>query len=272
MNDERKKARKRVILLFISYLCIALACFGIFGYLVVMYRGTEVVDQRFVTISKIIVLVGIFFLILAFGYILPILISQNKKKNAIQETDTTDIFDETTMRRALEQYIPAGETMLAGIKAVAKESSVTCVFGECILTDDKLLVNKNGKTVSISKSKYVTYDMYLGITQNSLVVADCQSYRYYYEFDKEPVTSETDIQMFTEDILLKDIGKCFRLADVQSCKVKNGFAGSLNCVITMKNGSYFKLIIPKHGGLGGGMPRHAEYRDAIIARLGGSNS
>jgi len=40
----------------------------------------------------------------------------------------------------------------------------------------------------------------------------------------------------------------------------------------MKNGSYFKLMFPKLDGLGGGMPHHTEYCEAIIARLGGSNA
>lgn len=44
--------------------------------------------------------------------------------------------------------------------------------------------------------------------------------------------------------------------------------GSVKCFLTMKNGSYFKLMFPKLGGLGGGMPNHAKYRDMIIERLG----
>ncbi len=36
----------------------------------------------------------------------------------------------------------------------------------------------------------------------------------------------------------------------------------------MKNGTTLKLMFPKLGGVGGGMPHHAEYREAIIAKLG----
>lgn len=43
-------------------------------------------------------------------------------------------------------------------------------------------------------------------------------------------------------------------------------------IITMDNSSYFILMFPKLGGLGGGMPHHTEYREAIIARLGGRNT
>lgn len=263
MNDERKKARKRLTLIFILYICIALVCFGIFGYIVVTTRGTDAVNDRLVSISKIIVLVGVFFLVIAFGYLLPGLISSKKGNGA----DSSDIFDEMNMRRALEKYLPAGETILAGIHAIANESSVTCVFGECVLTEDKLLPSQNGETVAISKTKYSTYDIYLGITQHSFVVADCEACRYFYEFNKTPTNSETDIKAVTADILLKDIGKCFPLTDIESCKTKNGFGGSVNCVVTMKNGSYFKLVLPKNGGLSGGMPHHTEFRDAILACL-----
>lgn len=47
--------------------------------------------------------------------------------------------------------------------------------------------------------------------------------------------------------------------------------GSVKCNIAMKNGTYFKLLLPKLGGLGGDMPNHTQYRDAIIACLGGGS-
>lgn len=264
MNDERKKSRKRGILLFVLFLCIALACFGVTAYLVVTTRGTDAVNDRLVTISKIFVFAGIFFLILAFGYILPSLVSGKNKKDSLQEPNTSDIFDEANMQHALKKYLPDGETILAGIHAIATESSVTCVFNECVITEEKLCPRENGSTIAISKSKYSTYDIYLGITQHSLIVADCQSYRYLYEYNKTPIHDKADIKTVTTDILLKDIGKCFPLADIQSCTIKNGFAGSVNCVITLKDGSYFKISLPKHGGISGNMPHHSEYRDAIL--------
>ena len=80
MDKERRKAKKLVFGLFLSCLCIALACFGIFAYIALIYRGTDFVNSRIVEISKIIVMIGIFFLVLAFGYLLPILISGKKRK------------------------------------------------------------------------------------------------------------------------------------------------------------------------------------------------
>ena len=59
----------------------------------------------------------------------------------------------------------------------------------------------------------------------------------------------------------------FPLADIQSCVIKKGMMGAVNCAITLKDGSFLKLQMPKRGGLGGGMPHHAEYREPILARL-----
>lgn len=47
--------------------------------------------------------------------------------------------------------------------------------------------------------------------------------------------------------------------------------GSVKCKLEMKNGDTFKLMFPKLGGLGGGMPHHAQYREEIIACLSKQN-
>ena len=59
---------------------------------------------------------------------------------------------------------------------------------------------------------------------------------------------------------------------LSECEVKKVWMGAVNCSITMKNGSFLKLQLPKSGGLGGGMPHHAEYRERSLECLGGSNT
>lgn len=267
MNNGRKDTGKRAVLSFIICIVIAVVCFGVFALILTTTKNGGIVDDSIVSISKIIVLVGVFFLVIGFGHALPQIIRGKKSKGGTQVTDSNDMFNEANMRLALEKYIPAGETLVAGIHAVAKESSVTCVFGKCVIVEDMIRPHENGKTTAVSKTKYSTYDLYIGITQHSFVVADCEAYRYYYEFDKYTVKDDTEIKTVTEAVSLKDVGKCLSLKDIQSCDVKKGIAGSLNCVITMKNGSYFKLILPATGGFGGGMPHHEEYRDRIVACL-----
>ena len=81
MEDDRKKVGKIAIVLFLSCLSIALVCFGVFVYFALTNRdGEVVVDGWIVALSKIVVMVGIFFLVLAFGHLLPVLISHRKHK------------------------------------------------------------------------------------------------------------------------------------------------------------------------------------------------
>lgn len=179
----------------------------------------------------------------------------------------SEIFDEASMRRTLGQYIPNGETLLAGIHAVSTETNIKAVFGKCVPTESKLVPDANGGVIALNKKKHTAYDIYIGITQFSLVIAECERTQYRYQFDDMPDAGAADIQEVTSDIFLSDIGTCFSLEDIQSCEIKKGWMGSVKCFITMRNGSCFKLMFPKLGGLGGGMPHHAEYREAIIARL-----
>lgn len=182
----------------------------------------------------------------------------------------SEIFSEVNMRRILEEYIPDGETLLAGIHAISKEAMATGAFGKCVCMEDRLVPDENGGIIVLTKKKYATCDIYVGITQFSLIIAECERNQHLYEFDDKPDVREADIQEVTSEIFLADIGTCYPLADIQSCRIKKGWMGSVNCFLTMKNGSYFKLVLPKLGGVGGGMPHHAEYREAIIARLGGN--
>lgn len=179
----------------------------------------------------------------------------------------SEIFSETNMRRILEKYIPDGETLLAGIHAVSKEANIMGIFRKCSRTEDRLIPNANGGAIALNKKKYSTYDIYLGITQSALIISECEKNSYLYQFDDAPNAGEADIQEVSSDLFFTDIGTCFPLTEIQSCEIKKGWMGSVKCFITMKNGSYFKLMLPKLGGLSQGMPHHKEYRETIISRL-----
>ena len=56
-------------------------------------------------------------------------------------------------------------------------------------------------------------------------------------------------------------------SEIERCELKNAVFGAVNCSVTLKNGDFLKLQLPKLGGVGGGMPHHTEYREAILARL-----
>lgn len=273
MDKDVKKVKRFVVILCFVFLCTAFLCFGISAYLV----RAETANSFLVEIWKG---AGILFLLLGFGYLAAVLISSGSRKKGSGDGGSTHAgngsgtLDETNMRRALEKYIPDGETLLAGIHAVAIETAVNYVFGECLCMENRLIPHPGGGTYVLNKKKYEDHSVYIGITPHFLVMTDCGKESYYYQLDKIGTGSdvrETDVHNVTEELLLSEIGKCFSLEDIQDCDIQPGWLGSMKCRITMKNGSYLKLMFPKLGGLGGGMPHHTEYRDAIMARLGRSN-
>ena len=143
----------------------------------------------------------------------------------------SDIFDEDRMMEVLGKCIPDRETFLAGI---------------------------HGITLQVNKKKTQRFDVYIGITEQYLLVAECIKREFLNELysirDKRKTVAE-------------EVGTCFLLTEIESCVIKKGILGAVNCSITWKNGNFLKLQMPKLAGLGGGMPHHAKYREMIIARL-----
>lgn len=147
----------------------------------------------------------------------------------------SSIFEESNMLWVLKNYIPEGENFSAGI---------------------------HGITLQVNKKKTSMFDVYIGITENCLIVVECEERTYLSERynikDKRSTVAE-------------DIGTCFLFEDIQSCEIKKGIMGAVNCSITFKDGGFLKLQLPKRAGLGGGMSHHTEYREKIIARLSSLN-
>lgn len=181
------------------------------------------------------------------------------------------IFDENNMRQVLGKHIPEGETLLAGIHGVGLKTEIRQVFGKCTLFEDKLVPDENGAALAVSKSKYSNYDAYIGITEHYLILSECEACKYLYEVNEAPDLERPAAGELGACVPLEDIGACFPLAEIQKCEFKKIWMGAVNCMITMKNGSFLKLMLPKRGGLGGGMPHHAQYREAIMACLGSLN-
>lgn len=230
-------------------------------YLGEFYIKENFVNQRTVTLCTIFVFLGLFFLILAFGYIVPAMIKVNKGEF---------MFDEKKMKKALDKYLPDGETLAAGIHGIGTQTEIKQTFGKCIYDGEKLIPDENGTALQVTKSKFARFDVYIGITQHYLILSECEVNKHLYEFNDFPDLDETTVKEIDTCIPLEDIGTCFPLAEIQSCIIKNAWMGAVNCTLTMKNGSLIKLMLPKHGGLG--MPHHTESREALIARLSVYNS
>lgn len=184
----------------------------------------------------------------------------------------SSIFDEKNMMQVLQKCLPDGETIKAAIHACADESHIKRVFSGCIFDDFVLIPAENGGIIEVSKSKYSAYDIYIGITTHYLLIDGCEKYKYYYEFKYDVDINGVDVEeVKVKTSLLEDIKMCYPFEAIQNCEIKNGWMGSVKCNLTMKNGDYFKLMFPKRGGLGGGMPNHKQYRDEIISCLSARN-
>ena len=265
MDKEKKKAKALAVGLLICGLAIALACFGIAVHLMLLAKSGAPVGRRTAEVCKILVLTGIFFLVVEFGHLIPALLSSRKKAAG---ADGTGILSEKAMQKALGKYLPEGETLLAGIHAISKETVIKAAFGNCARTENALVPDGGGGVI-VRKEKHASYEVYLGITENFLIITECEKNRYFYQFDDIPALSGENVRKVESELPLSDIGKCFPLADIRACKIKKGWLGIVKCLVTMRGGSRFNLLLPQLAGLGGGMPRHAEHRAAIIARLGG---
>lgn len=184
----------------------------------------------------------------------------------------SEIFDETNMKQVLGKYMPPGGSSVSWYTCDIEGNEYKAGFEKCVYMEDRIVPDERGGIIALNKKKYSAYDIYIGITSSSLVIAECEEHNYFYEFDDKPGMGEKDIQEVVSDMLLSDIGTCFPLADIQSCEIKKGWMGSVKCFLSMKNGTYFKLVLPKLGGLGGGMPHHEEYRDKIISCLSRGNA
>ncbi|NBH71868.1 hypothetical protein D3Z51_07505 [Clostridiaceae bacterium] len=178
------------------------------------------------------------------------------------------IFNEKLMMQSLGEKLPDGEKLAAGVHGIGLEMEIRQLFGKCRLVDYKLFPDENGSVIEVSKCKYAKHDIYIGITQNYLVLTECEACKHLYEFKDIPDLPGVAVKEVRTCIPTEDIGTCFSLEEIEKCLFKKAWMGAVNCWVTMKNGSSLKFMLPKLGGVGGGMPHHAEYREAIIAWLG----
>lgn len=180
----------------------------------------------------------------------------------------SDIFNENRMMQALGRYLPEGEVIVAGIHGIGLALEVREIFGKCSFDGERLVPDEHGITLEIDRGKYASYDVYIGVTEHYLILAECEECRHLYDIRENPDTAGLPVRNLEACVLPEDVGNCFLLAEIQSCVIKKVWMGAFNCMITMKNGSRIKLQLPKRGGLGGGMPHHAEYREKIMEVLG----
>lgn len=216
-----------------------------------IYIKDDSVSDRQVTIYKIFVFLGVFFLVLAVGYIIPRMIRVGKGDFGTQ--------DERKMRESLSRYLPQGETLIAGVCALGKKTEFIQVFGKCMLDDDKLIPSENGAAISVKKCKYAQYELYIGISQHHLLITDAEPCKHMYEFEE---LGNQDVEGIDRTISLRDIGTCFELTQIERCETKKGLYGETACTITFKNKSLIQIMIPKSAGYA--MEHHEKYCQTLI--------
>lgn len=177
------------------------------------------------------------------------------------------IFNEKLMFDALQPLLPNGETISAAIYAAGKEMRVKFLFKNCRVDDDLLIPDNDGSIIEITKGKLSVFDAYIGLTANYLILEECMENKHFYQFDEEPRICGAEPVELSEKMLLKDLKFVFPLANVAGCEVKNAMMGSVKLTVKMKDGSILKLMVPKRGGLGGGLPNQEQNRQMIIDRL-----
>ncbi len=226
-------------------------------YLDGFYIKDNRVSERTVTVYQIAALLGVFFLVMALGHIVPAMVRINK--------GDFGVLDEKKMMQALGKNLPDRESLTAGVYGVGVETEIKQVFGKCRLVDEKLVPDENGAAIQVTKGKRAKFEVYVGVSENYLILAECKEYQHFYQFDNSTEPAEA----IDTSIPIQDIGNCFPLAEIQACTVKRAGKGDVNCTITMKNGGFIKLSIPGNGGIG--MPNHEKYREELITRLSVKN-
>ena len=180
------------------------------------------------------------------------------------------IFDEKRMNEFLGKYIPDGEKLIAGVHAVGKEIQIRQCFSYVTALDENTFVRSEEDPsciYDIKRIKYATHDIYFGITEYYLVFNECDPCKHAYEIN-EGKLGEFEPFEVTAPVKIREFGYAQALKDITGIQIKKGLLGQIKCNIQLKNGSYFKVEIPKRAGVGGnGMPNHTKYTDMIIERL-----
>lgn len=177
-------------------------------------------------------------------------------------------FEESYMNEIMGMFCPEGETVIAAVRGVGKRTEIYQYFCGCVETVDKLIPADRDNMIKVLKKKVCVYDLYIGYTEKSLIISECDmATKYYYEFDKITDPAFVGARKLDKEITYKEIGKVFPLDSICDIQTKKGWLGSLRCELKLDNGTFFHFMIPKKGGVGGQMPKHAQNRDKLIEVL-----
>ncbi|MCM1094157.1 MAG: hypothetical protein NC421_09395 [Lachnospiraceae bacterium] len=186
------------------------------------------------------------------------------------------IFSETRMLDELVPLInelPLNQKFQAGIHGIMKKVVITRIYRNAILSDDNVIMpTAEDSILFIRKSKICDFDAYIGITQDWLLVVPCNEEKWAYESfritEPEMMKEYLDYARSLESPLPASyIIPVIPLESIAEFSAKKNWIGAYVCKLVMSDGDEFKMMLPRLGGLGGGMPNHKEYRELIVSML-----
>ncbi len=254
MDERIEKAKKKYLRMLLIFVVCGAACIGgafYAGQRAVQARGQGNFAGWEVDAYKAVVLVGVLFLVIAFGYVLPAWIKVRKGNWGIR--------DERNMFQTLKPYVPAGEVLKAAVHVVSLKKVTKQVYGGCRYTEEALIPDASGSTYMVEKSKFSTHDMYIGMTAQNLIVKEAEECNHAYSVYEVDMP---DVPPISAPVENHRMGTCFPLELITKCTVRSASGGMKNCTIELSDGSLFKFKLEKQDGLG--MPHHEQYRDAFL--------
>lgn len=179
----------------------------------------------------------------------------------------SDIFNDDKMMYVLSQYIPENEHLTAGIHCISKYAKLSQPIGKCMMLMDEsgLVPVEDGVNTLVIKEKFAACDLYMGLTENHLIITECDRNSWAYKFED---LGELNAPPLEKPLPLHETGpRCFSFDEIVEVKLKKGLMGAVKCTLTFKGNCSYKLLMPKMGGVGNGMPNHSQRRDTIVEFL-----
>lgn len=178
-------------------------------------------------------------------------------------------FTKEHMNKIMGMFCPEGENIITAAYAVGKETEINQYFGGCENVGDRLVPADKDNIIKVLKRKVCIYDMYIGYTEKSLIISECDmTTKYFYQIEDVTDPAFVGIKKLDKEISHKNIGKVLPLESIKELQIKKGWFGSLRCILKLENGTYFKFLMAKQvGGITGKMPDHRENRDKLLEEL-----
>ncbi len=221
------------------------------------YIKANAVSDRELELLKCVTLVGVLCLIFAFGHCLPRLIKLAR--------GDLGIYDEENMRKVLSKYVPTGESLIAGICAMAHRVDVKYIFRNCVYKEGILTPSVNTPAFKLHKFNAKGFEMYVGVTEKHLIICECEPCQYYYTVENLPAFGDIVGEEILYPVEAKDIGHCLALEDINGGSIKRIRGGSMRYVLNFINANKLKFTVKKSTFIE--MPHHQEYQKIIISSL-----